>query len=388
MLDTPSILINIINMKNAHENPFSLSADHVCNALNISRQTLYAYVSRGKVRAQAQSEDARKSLYHAHDVEQLLAMKQRGRSRRAIAKSTVSFGEPILKSDISHISEGQLFYKGFDAIKLSQKSSFEDIAKLFLDIDLVDFNFDHMPQITARNSFERMIAAISELLLGKHSGIERHEPDFILKFVRAALCAQTSFSPNPAHIDLAHYASDDPAFEDICRRCLILCADHELNASAFSARVAASTNARLPACLLAAISTFSGTKHGSMPSMTRWWVGRAAMKQGDDQLKFVQNLKTPPGFGHPVYPKTDPRCAELLKYLTLPDGWANVRDLVHQEHGLYPNLDFSLAVMEKHFSLRPKTAQTLFAYGRMLGWIAHVKEQQESGKLIRPRAFV
>lgn len=374
-------------MKKVDQNPFSMTAKEVCGVLNISRQTLYAYVSRGKVRASAQKGDARKSLYHAHDVDTLIASKKRGRSRRAIAKSTQSFGEPILKSDISHIDQGRLYYKGQDAIVLSQTATFEDIAKLLIDIDLKTDRDQKFDRIKGRNAFERMFAATAELTVSKRIAPNENTYAAIIKYVLAAIFDTETLSDEPIHVQLAKYFSDNDDFIDVARRCLVLCADHELNPSAYTARIAASTDASTQACLLAALSTFSGTKHGSMTSMARWWVGRAAMKNDDQKAAFIKAVKPPPGFGHPIYAQTDPRTEELLKYFKIPEGWEDISKRVIKAHKIYPNLDFSLATMEKSFKLRPKTGQTLFAFGRILGWIAHSEEQRKSGKLIRPRAW-
>lgn len=374
-------------MKKVDQNPFSMTAKEVCETLNISRQTLYAYVSRGKVRASAQKGDARKSLYHAHDVDTLVASKKRGRSRRAIAKSTQNFGEPILRSEISHIDQENLYYRGHDAIKLSQTATFEDIAKLLLDIELEPLHEQNFELVKGRNSFERMFAATADLAISKKIRPSKNPYNAIIKYLLASICNTTTLSDEPIHVQLAKYFSDNVDFIDVTRRCLVLCADHELNPSAYTARIAASTDANIPTCILAALSTFSGTKHGSMTSMARWWVGRAAMKNDDQQAAFIKAVKSPPGFGHPIYAQTDPRTEELIKHFEMPEGWESISKQVIKTHKVYPNLDFSLAAMEKSFKLRPKTGQTLFAFGRILGWIAHAEEQRKSGKLIRPRAW-
>ena len=83
----------------------------------------------------------------------------------------------------------------------------------------------------------------------------------------------------------------------------------------------------------------------------------------------------------------DPRAKELLTYFDMPDGWGEIIEQVEKEYELYPNIDFALAAMEKSLGLRPKTGQTLFGFGRVIGWIAHTEEQRKSGKLIRPRAW-
>jgi citrate synthase len=387
LLDRSSRLINIINMKKLDETAFTQTATEVCEILNISRQTLYAYVSRGKLRASAQKGDARKSLYHVHDIEKLLANKKRGRSRRAIAKSTQSWGEPVLKSDISHIDQGRLYYRGYDAVKISNDASFEDVAKLLINVDVSKATEHNYNKTIGRNPFVRMVTATANLVTSTHAIKDADKPAYILGQLLAAICDQTHISDEPFHIQLAKYFSDTEDFKAVTRRCLVLCADHELNPSAYTARVASSAHASLEACILAALSTFSGTRHGSMTSMTRWWVGRAAMKQSAEKSDFIKATKTPPGFGHPIYPNIDPRAEELLKYIQMPEGWADIIAEVKTTHNLYPNLDFALAAMEKSLGLKPKTGQTLFAFSRLIGWIAHSQEQRKSGQLIRPRAW-
>ena len=78
-------------MNKVNQNLFSMTAMDACGVLNISRQTLYAYVSRGKVRASAQTGDARKSYYHVDDINALIAVKKRGRSRRAYCQIYTEF---------------------------------------------------------------------------------------------------------------------------------------------------------------------------------------------------------------------------------------------------------------------------------------------------------
>lgn len=374
-------------MKKADENSFILSADEVCDRLNISRQTLYAYVSRGKIRACEQNHDARKSFYHTHDVENLIASKKRGRSRRAIAKSTQNWGEPVLKSNISYIENGQLFYYGKNALKLSKTANYEDMAKLLIDTDLNDEQGFSSAKADGRNGFERMISSLSNSMISHNKFDRQNQKALIIKSMLTAICDNTKISDEPFHLQLASQFSDDEHLADIIRQCLVLCADHELNPSTYAARIAASTHAKMVACILAAMATFSGTRHGSMTSMARWWIGRAAMKSSKDQLDFVKKTKNPPGFGHPIYARTDPRAETLLAQIDMPRGWNEVATLVANQHKLYPNIDFALAAIEKSYALKPKTGQTIFAFGRVLGWIAHIEEQRESGQLIRPRAW-
>ena len=230
--------------------------------------------------------------------------------------------------------------RGQDAIKLSQTATYEDIAKLLIDVDLKthgDQEFDH---VKGRNSFERLYTATADLTISRMIAQSDRPYAAIITYLLAAICDTNKLSDEPIHIQLAKYFSDTDDFIDVTRRCLVVCADHELNPSAYTARIAASTDASIPACILAALSTFSGTKHGSMTSMARWWVGRAAMKTPDQKTEFIKAVNPPPGFGHPIYAQTDPRAKELLKHFDMPEGWEDIRKRVIKTHKTYPNLDF------------------------------------------------
>ena len=95
-----------------------LTAEEATTSLGVSRQTLYAYVSRSRIGVTAAPDDPRRSLYDAADVRRLAERNRNGRSRRAVAASTISWGEPILVSAITRIEGGRLEYRGQDAIAL------------------------------------------------------------------------------------------------------------------------------------------------------------------------------------------------------------------------------------------------------------------------------
>src|SRR3954453_20560647 len=99
-----------------------LTAEEAVASLGVSRQTLYAYVSRSRIGVTAAPDDPRRSLYDAADVRRLADRNRSGRSRRAVAASTISWGEPILVSAVSRIEAGHLEYREQDATALSAKA--------------------------------------------------------------------------------------------------------------------------------------------------------------------------------------------------------------------------------------------------------------------------
>ena len=112
-----------------------LTAEEATTSLGVSRQTLYAYVSRSRIGVTAAPDDPRRSLYDAADVRRLAERNRNGRSRRAVAASTISWGEPILVSAITRIEGGRLEYRGQDAIALSATATLEDVAALLWQVE-------------------------------------------------------------------------------------------------------------------------------------------------------------------------------------------------------------------------------------------------------------
>ena len=175
----------------------------------------------------------------------------------------------------------------------------------------------------------------------------------------------------------------------------MLCADHELNASTFAARVAASTGADLYACLSAAVAAFSGPLHGGASEQVEVLAREAGDPAGAaaavrDRMRRGELL---PGFGHPLYPDGDPRAAPLLDAaLALAPRAPRVRTIAAivaamDEAGRpKPNVDAALAAACAALGLPLGMGAAIFAIGRSAGWVAHVLEQAEAKFVLRPRA--
>src|SRR3569623_273519 len=107
-----------------------LSAAEALRRLNVKPQTLYATVSRGRIRAKADPADPRKSLYCRDDVDRL-SRRTIGRPRaETVAAEASSWGDPVLSSSISTVSVGRLWYRGQDAVALAQRATLEEVAAL------------------------------------------------------------------------------------------------------------------------------------------------------------------------------------------------------------------------------------------------------------------
>ncbi|MFT4252473.1 MAG: citrate synthase, partial [Caulobacter sp.] len=110
-----------------------LDADQAMARLGVRAQTLYAYVSRGRIEAHAHPEDPRRSLYRASDVAALARRKARGRKAADVAAEAIAWGEPVLASAITTVAGGRLWYRGRDAALLAETESFEAVGRLLRD---------------------------------------------------------------------------------------------------------------------------------------------------------------------------------------------------------------------------------------------------------------
>ncbi|AOJ01170.1 citrate synthase [Burkholderia mayonis] len=228
----------------------------------------------------------------------------------------------------------------------------------------------------------------------------------LLRLATAALAASTP-SAEPAHRQLAAaWRVNDPRDVDLLRIALVLCADHELNPSTFTVRCIASTGAPLFGAIAGGLAALSGPRHGGETLRVAALLDGAARARDLNRYVAAQiasyahepDARTQlPGFGHPLYPDGDPRATLLIDALIEAlaarsaarpalDGTLALAEAVQAALGEKPTIDFALAALERTLALPAGAASTLFAAGRVAGWIAHALEQRADGKLIRPRA--
>jgi citrate synthase len=178
------------------------------------------------------------------------------------------------------------------------------------------------------------------------------------------------------------------------RSALILCADHELNVSAFTARCVASAASTPYDVVVAGLAAMKGRRHGGYTARVEALFKEAgtAARASDTVAGRLQRGEELPGFGHPLYPAGDPRAKLLLSLAesagrggAIETGKALV-DSVYEMTGEHPTLDFGLVALVRALKLPEGSALSMFSLGRTIGWIAHAIEQYSSDRLIRPRA--
>lgn len=174
---------------------------------------------------------------------------------------------------------------------------------------------------------------------------------------------------------------------------LVLCADHELNASSFAARVIASTGATPYAVVAGALAALSGHKHGGHTLRVAALLDEIE-QIGDGSVVVRARLARGegiPGFGHTLYPDGDPRAAALLAMMRerlgdTPDRYGAIGAAIQSATGKAPTIDYALVALERRLGLPRDSAFMLFAIGRSAGWLAHAIEQYARPELLRPRA--
>jgi len=385
-----------------------VSAKQAVKLLGVRLPTLYAYASRGLVTS-VPSGEGRVRLYSRADLLRLRARRDARGGHAAVASCALRWGEPVLESSITEIGADGPRYRGRLAIELArQGTAFESVCALLWTGSLPA----ERPEMRSADPIARNAGATTwvERLLCVAPTLAPGDP-LCAPLANAGKLVRTlavALAPDPRHAASAARASTVAraalasfGVEATERRvagveqALVLCADHELNVSAFAARVVASAGATLPACITAALAAFSGPAHGAASDRVEALldeVGSPARARAV-LAERVRRGEALAGFGHPLYPAGDPRGAQLLSVaratrtgsprLKLLDA---VVRAMHAAEQPAPNLDAGLVAVRIALGLPLGAASALFALGRSAGWVAHALEQREQGFLLRPRA--
>ncbi|MBI2687729.1 MAG: citrate synthase family protein [Acidobacteria bacterium] len=374
------------------ESTYYLGAKEAAEALGVSMATLYAYTSRGQLRSEPVPQRPRERRYLRADVARLGERKEARRDPAKAAARGLHWGSAVLESGITLIHEGRLYYRGKDAVEFAERATLEQAAALLWEGD-----FDFRDAVTvgrlagneAITRFQMALPAAGALDEASYdlrpAGVRRTGAR-ILRLLTAVAAGREG--KGPIHKSLAEaWGAEGEAI----RTALVLCADHELNASAFTARCAASAGATPYDVVSAALATLKGRRHGGETERVAALFDEAGSARAalGRRLRMGERL---PGFGHPLYPAGDPRAGLLLRLAEQRGSrreWKLARGLMSAAAELVeekPNLDFGLVAMARAYGLPAEAPIVLFALGRTVGWIAHAMEQYATGELIRPRA--
>ncbi|MEM7050275.1 MAG: citrate synthase family protein [Acidobacteriota bacterium] len=385
-----------------------LTARQAATALGVSRSTLYAYVSRGMLRSEAVPGDPRARRYGRAEVERLLSRKALRRDPEGSVPTALDWGTPVLESAITLIEGGRLFYRGHDALLLARRWSVEEVAALLWTGDSEDsthlFAADRAPQVELPAAadrlepVERCQVALPLAAVDDFAAWDLRPSALALtgaRIVRLLISVVSGRATSPAGLVASLDQDARPGAAAALRGALILCADHELNVSSFTARCVASAESTLYDVVGAGLGALRGRRHGGCSSQVEALM-REIEGAGEVRRVLADRLRRGeeiPGFGHPLYPAGDPRAKLLLELAGAVRGGAATlepidrlitaaRALIGEE----PTVDVALVALARVLELPPGGPVALFALGRSLGWIGQAIEQYGTGRLIRPRA--
>ncbi|MCY4264264.1 MAG: 2-methylcitrate synthase [Gammaproteobacteria bacterium] len=328
-----------------------------------------------------------------------------------------------------------LTYRGYDISVLAEKASFEEVAYLLLygalptqeqlDTYISKIkNLRTLPQ-PLKDVLERIPAGAHPMDVMRTGcsmlGVLETEVDFahqdqaidrLLAVFPSIICYWYRYSHDGVRIDTAldddsigghflHMLYDEKPIELLTRVMhvsLILYAEHEFNASTFAARVCASTLSDLHSSIAAAIGTLRGPLHGganeAAMAMISQWQSPDEAEQGI--LGMLSRKEKIMGFGHAIYRESDPRNAiikawskklsehvgdKVLYPLSL-----RCEEVMWREKKLFCNADFFHASTYHFMGIPTKLFTPIFVMSRLSGWAAHVKEQRDNNRIIRPSA--
>ena len=328
-----------------------------------------------------------------------------------------------------------LTYRGMDISVLAENAKFEEVAYLLLrgalpkqqDLDSYInkiISLRDLPEVL-KDTLERIPSTAHPMdvvrtgcsILGNlepEKSFEQQDEviDRLLASLPSMICYWYCFSHEGRRIDTAleddsvgsHFlhmlsgASPSDLFSQVMNVSLILYAEHEFNASTFTARVCASTLSDMYSCITGAIGTLRGPLHGganeaAMELIENW--------QSPDEaelalLGMLDRKEKIMGFGHAIYRESDPRNAIIKQWAeklaaevgdtTLYPVSVRCEEVMWREKKLFCNADFFHASAYHFMGIPTKLFTPIFVMSRVTGWAAHVKEQRANNRIIRPSA--
>jgi citrate synthase len=371
-----------------------ITAAEAAARLGVKRETLYAYVSRGLL--ESRTLDGKTSTFDPAEIDALRRTRNRPRAGRL---------DTSIVSALTHVDDQHVFVRGHDLVELATKGvGFESVASLLWtgeleptpgwgrdaravararaiqaglpdDAPLIDRLRANVLATSAADPLRHdtrgpaVVHAAAPLIAAMVDGL----PDADDRDGRLAARlwpALTSMRPTARWIDALDAA-------------LMVTADHDLAASTFAARVAASTRADPYSVVLAGLGAFAGPFHGAASGPVRDLVETAAGGRAGPAIAAQLTAdKSVPGFGHFLYPDGDPRAVAVLDAVRAAGPARHrlrvcdeVLDLTRQRTGVEPNIDFAIAALTFCTGMQRDAGEAVFAVARTAGWLAHALEE-------------
>jgi citrate synthase len=316
--------------------------------------------------------------------------------------TALSWGVPLLETELTLIDEGQLYYRGRSAVEMALSTQFSEAVRWLWNQGQpfsLFANSDRFQPLRSHSSplreFQRYLLELSDQ---DPAGYDLTVPNAlstgwrILELFLKFLVRRSDVRLENAAPELQKaWAPKSPELTGLLNAALVLCLDHELNASSFTARVVASAGSSLYEVVTAGLCALRGDRHGGMSLLCYQLLGylESSNVLRATLVDWQRNRGGIPGFGHPLYPAGDVRANTLLQMLKKTEAGRSRARLVAQACQVLrkpATIDLALAALARAYNLPNGAPLMIFALGRTAGWIGHAIEQQRLGGLIRPRA--
>lgn len=328
-----------------------------------------------------------------------------------------------------------LTYRGYDISDLAASTEFEEVAFLLSrgELPTVQQLADYKARLKTLRAIPQALKDVLERIPASAHPMDvmrtgcsmlgnlETETDFaqadqhidrMLAVFPSIVCYWYRFSHDGVRVDtetdddsigahflhMLHGKAPSELHEQVMHASLILYAEHEFNASTFTARVCASTLSDIHSCVTGAIGSLRGPLHGGANEAAMELIEN--MKDADDAEKtllgMLERKAKIMGFGHAIYRESDPRNAIIKKWSEklaaefgdsrLYDVSVRCEDVMWREKKLFPNADFFHASAYHYMGIPTELFTPIFVMSRVTGWTAHVKEQRANNRIIRPSA--
>lgn len=375
-----------------------LSAAEAADLLGVNLQTLYVYVSRKGIRSRPVPGSRQKEYWRA-DIERI-------RRRDPAGAPAVGLRQ---ESAITLISEGALYYRGQDAVRLAETASLEAVAALLWDTPeaqaftatppagsplaaQVAAALRHEPDVTRALALLPLLEDANPKAYDlSRAGMARTGAD-ILRWLAAIVTFADAPSAEPIHAFIGARLNLRPAETDLVRRLLVLAADHGFEAGAIAARAIAGAGVTPWRAVIGGfcVTVARRSRTGNMASIGRFVSEVAGSADPTEPVvRRIRDGEPLPGFDAGLYPQGDPRAQAIfdqvravyagdVEHRRMEQALAAALDI----QGARPNFALACLFVGRKAGLAPR--HTLFNIGRAAGWVAHAIEQYEQGEWGHP----
>ncbi|GAS99064.1 citrate synthase-like protein [Mycolicibacterium canariasense] len=375
-----------------HDGHDYLSTAQVAKVLGIKRESVYAYVSRGRLHS-VRIAGVRGSVFAVAEVEALAGAGVRARPPAGVVER--------IRTQLTSLSGDELCYRGVPARELVDRD-FLDVARLLWghEVPAQQSPLDegataHLRAALPHTAGLLDVVRIAVDLAGASDPLRHQRTGSVVatKGMQILEAVSSALPTVRGDITTGSYAKRlwpklsplSPTRDrvGVLNAALVLLADHDLAASTVAARVAASARAGVYSVVAAGLAALDGPMHGGAATAAYRYLHAALADPVAAVASSLRSGERIPGTGHRIYREHDPRALDLLDLLARAGGGTRVRTAVETiaSAGDFVNSDLALAAMALQFRMPADAPEAVFGIARIVGWVAHALEEYDEPML-------